>query len=38
MTKAADAHSEYVILIAFAPQQGLRERAGSVVLYVHFVS
>jgi hypothetical protein len=28
ITKAADAYSEYVILFAFAPQQGLRERAS----------
>jgi hypothetical protein len=27
ITKATDTHSEYVILIAFPKQQGLRERA-----------
>jgi len=27
ITKAADTHSEYVILIAFSQQQWLRERA-----------
>jgi len=32
ITKATDAHSEYVILIAFPRQQWLRE---SVHLYVH---
>jgi hypothetical protein len=35
ITKAADTHSEYVILIAFSRQQWLRERASIVRLYVY---
>ena len=38
ITKATDGHSEYVILIAFAPQQWLRERASMLRLYVHWLS
>jgi len=38
ITKATDTHSEYVILIAFSPQQWLRERASVVSLYVHCLS
>jgi hypothetical protein len=38
ITKAADTHSEYVILIAFIRQQWLRERASMLRLYVHCVS
>jgi len=34
ITKAADKHSEYLILIAFPRQQSLRERA-SITLYRH---
>jgi hypothetical protein len=34
ITKATDAHSEYVILIAFSRQQWLRERA-SMLLYMY---
>jgi hypothetical protein len=35
ITKATDIHSEYAILIAFPRQQCLRERAPSLMLYVH---
>jgi hypothetical protein len=38
MTKATDTHSEYVILIAFARQQWLRERASIIRLNVHCLS
>jgi hypothetical protein len=38
ITKATDTHSEYVILIAFARQQCLRERASMLRLYVHCLS
>jgi len=31
-TNATDTHSEYVILIAFSPQQSLQERASMLVL------
>ena len=37
LTKATDTHSEYVILIAFPPQQWLRERA-SMLRYTYTVS
>ena len=33
---ATDTYSEYVILIAFALQQWLQERAHIVMLYVHY--
>ena len=36
-TKATDTHSEYVILIAFAQQQWLRERAF-ILRYKYIVS
>jgi hypothetical protein len=35
ITKAADTHSEYVTLTAFARQQWLRERPSILLLYVH---
>ena len=38
ITKAVDAHSEHVILIAFPQQQWLFERASMLRLYVHFLS
>jgi hypothetical protein len=38
ITKATDTHSEYVILIAFPPQQWLRERASMLrYTYVAFL-
>jgi hypothetical protein len=37
ITNATDTHSEYVILIAFALLQSLRERASMIRLYVHFL-
>jgi hypothetical protein len=33
--KATDTHSEYVILVAFPPQQWLHDRAPMLRLYVH---
>jgi hypothetical protein len=38
ITKGIDAHSEYVILIAFPRQQWLRERATVLRLYIHCLS
>jgi hypothetical protein len=38
ITKATDAHSEYVILIAFLQQEWLRERAPMLRLYAHCLS
>jgi hypothetical protein len=38
ITKATDKHSEYVMLIAFARQQWLRERASMLRLYLHRLS
>ena len=38
LTKATDTHAEYVILISFALQQWLRERASVLRLYVRFLS
>jgi hypothetical protein len=38
ITKATDTHSEYVILIAFIPQQWLSERAPMLLPYVHCLS
>jgi hypothetical protein len=38
ITKATDAHSEYVVFIAFARQQWLLERASVLRLYVHCLS
>jgi hypothetical protein len=35
VTKATDSHSEYVILLAFARQEGLRERASILHLYTN---
>jgi hypothetical protein len=37
ITKATGTHSEYVILLAFARQQWLRERASVLRLYEHFL-
>ena len=34
-TKPTEPHSEYVILIAFARQQWLRERSSLLRLYMH---
>jgi hypothetical protein len=36
ITKATDTHSECAILVAFARQQRLRERALILRLYIHF--
>ena len=36
--KATNTHSEYVILIAFARQECLRERASMLRFHVHFLS
>ena len=38
MTKATDAHSEYVTLTAFARQHWSRERASVLRLYLHCLS
>ena len=37
LTKAADTHAEYVILISFPRQQWLRERVSVLQLYVRFL-
>jgi hypothetical protein len=38
ITKAADTHSECVILIAFPRQKWLRERGSVLHVYVHCLS
>jgi hypothetical protein len=38
ISKAADTHSGYAILIAFARQKWLRERASMLRLYLHCLS
>jgi hypothetical protein len=38
VTKPTDTHSEYIILIAFPLEQGLRERAAVLRLYIHCLS
>jgi hypothetical protein len=38
ITKAIETHSEYIILIAFPRQHGLRERASALRLCVHYLS
>ena len=38
IVKAADCHSEYLILIIFPRQEILRERASMLLLYVHCLS
>ena len=38
ISKATDTHSEYIILIAFARQQWLRERVLMLLLYVRCLS
>ena len=37
ITKATDAHPEYVILLAFTRQKWLHERASMLRLYVHWL-